>query len=238
MKARTLAALAFVVSRLAYRIALGVSFDSSPAHYFLQILDPFYLEHDLARSVLSLHHQAPLFNLAIGLALKCFGREAWVALDLMFIALGLWATVSLADLFERLGLSRAAAATGAALFACSPVTVLYESWLFYSHLVSAVAIIAAAALVRFVAEPRLSRGAVFFGMLAVIGLTRSTFGPLWFLLVVVALLWLAPVPRRLIAKAAAIPLLVLLLHAAKTPLYVGVGYGDAMLWPNLAKKIF
>jgi hypothetical protein len=36
----------------------------------------------------------------------------------------------------------------------------------------------------------------------------------------------------------AFPLLILLVHAAKTPLYVGVGYGDAMLWPNLAKKVY
>ncbi len=238
MSARWLAALAFVASRLVYRIFFGVSFDTSPAHYFLQLLDPWFLQHDLLRSVLSLHHQAPLLNLALGLSLKCFGDSAYLALDVAFIALGLWAAISLADVLERLGVKPVMAAIAAALFACSPTTVIYESWLFYSHVVASLLIISAAALARWVIAPSPRRGIVFFALLAAIGLTRSTFGPLWFLVVTGALLLLAPVPRRAIAKAMALPLFVLLLHAAKTPLYVGVGYGDAMLWPNLAKKVF
>ena len=123
MNPRVVAAIAFVVSRLIYRVVFEVRLDSSPVHYFLQFLDPWYLEHDLARSVLSLHHQAPLLNLALGVALKCFGRHAYVALDVGFIALGLWGTVSLADVFTRLGLKPIVAALGAGLLACSPTTV-------------------------------------------------------------------------------------------------------------------
>jgi hypothetical protein len=238
MSARWLVAVAFVASRLIYRVFFGVSLDKSPAHYFLQLLDPRFLEADLLRSVLSLHHQAPLLNLALGLSLKCFGEHAYVALDVAFIALGLWAAVSLADVLERLGLKPLVAAVAAALFACSPTTAIYESWLFYSHLVAALLIIASAALMRWVEAPSTCRGAVFFGLLAAVGLTRSTFGPLWFCAVAAALFWIAPVPRRAIARAMALPLLILLLHTAKTPLYVGVGYGDAMLWPNLAKKVY
>lgn len=238
MNPRWGAAIFYVSSRLIVRAFFGVALDTSPAHYFLQLLDPWFLEHDLWRSVLSLHHQAPLLSLALGVALKCFGSYGYFALDVGFLALGLVATVALADVLERLGLKPLTAALGAAAFACWPTTILYESWLFYSHVVASLMIIASAALVRWVEAPTLLRGVSFFGLLATIGLTRSTFGPLWYCAVAGALLWLAPISRRTIAKAMALPLLLLLLHAAKTPLYVGVGYGDAMLWPNLAKKVY
>ena len=54
----------FVVSRLLYRVAFGVRLDVSPVRYFIQYVDPWFVEHDFVRSILHLHHQAPLQNLA------------------------------------------------------------------------------------------------------------------------------------------------------------------------------
>ncbi len=236
--AQGLAALAFLLSRLFYRSVLDVGLDMSPLHYFLQFLDPVYLERDLFRSVMSLHHQAPLLNLLVGVALKLFGRGAFVALDVGFLALGLGATVALADVLRQLGVGRWLAACAAVVWAISPVVVLYEAWLFYPHVVASLLLVAAALLVRYVEHGTRALGFAFFASLALVGLTRSTYGPLWLAVVTGALLWLAPRPRKELLVACAGPLLVMMLLAVKTPLYVGRGYGEAMLWPNLAKKIF
>ncbi|NUP13600.1 MAG: hypothetical protein HOW73_46790 [Polyangiaceae bacterium] len=238
MKPHALVGAAFVVSRFIYRGLFGIRLDASPVYWFLQFLDPYFLETDLARSVLSLHHQAPLLNLLVGLCLKLFGSWAFVAVDVVFIALGLAAAIAMVDALLALGVSPRASTAAAAFYACTPVTVLYESWLFYPHVVTSLLIVAASLLLRFVRRRTIASGAAFFGVLAAVGLVRSTYGPLWFCVVAGALLALGPLPRKTILKAAAVPLVVLLLHSAKTPLYVGHGYGDAMLWPNLARKIY
>lgn len=237
MRSATLVGLAFVASRLIYRGFVGISLDASPVFYFLQFLDPYFLETDLTRSVLALHHQAPLLNLLVGLCLKLFGGYAFVAVDVVFIALGLGAALSMANVIERLSGSRRTAVIGASLYACAPVTVLYESWLFYPHVVAALLLIASNQLLCFVETRSPRRGVAFFAVLALVGLVRSTYGPLWLCAVLGALLVAAPVPRWTLMKAASLPLALLFLHGIKTPLYVGHGYGDAMLWPNLAKKV-
>lgn len=229
---------AFLISRAIYRGALGVELDASPVHYFLQWLDPHYLETDLARSVLSLHHQAPLLNLLLGVCLKLFGRDAYVAMDVVFLSLGLAAALSMRAILVRLGVGARLALFATCLYACSPVTVLYESWLFYPHVVASLLVIAGHALLRFVDLGTVRAGAAFFALLATVALVRSTFGPLYVGVVAIALAALRVAPARVVAKACAAPMLVLALHAAKTPLYVGHGYGDALVWPNLAKKIY
>lgn len=229
---------AFFVSRAVYRGVLEVSLDASPVHYFLQWLDPHYLEKDLARSVLSLHHQAPLLNLLLGVCLKLFGRDAYVAMDVVFLSLGLASALSMRAVLERLGVGARVAVVATCLYACSPVTVLYEAWLFYPHVVASLVVIASHALLRFVDRRTVRAGAAFFALLATVALVRSTFGPLYVAAIAAALAALRVASARTIGKALALPMLVLALHAAKTPLYVGHGYGDALVWPNLAKKIY
>ncbi|MFO0549553.1 MAG: hypothetical protein U0271_14265 [Polyangiaceae bacterium] len=235
---RTVAAIGFVLSRVLYRVLGGFKLDPSPLYYFLQFLDPSYLETDLTRSVLSLHHQGPLLNLLVGLSLKLFGRGAFVALDFVFLALGLGAAIATADVVARLTSRPVLAALGAISWSASPITVLYESWLFYPHVVASLAVIGAALLLRFVRERTVASGVWFFSVLALIGLTRSTYGALWVGAVAVLLALVRALPPKTLAKAAAIPVLVLALNAAKTKAYTGHGYGDAMLWPNLSRKVF
>lgn len=43
---RACAAAAFFLSRLVYRLVVGVELDASPVYYFLQFLDPHYLQTD------------------------------------------------------------------------------------------------------------------------------------------------------------------------------------------------
>jgi hypothetical protein len=79
---------------------------------------------------------------------------------------------------------------------------------------------------------------MFFGALALVALTRSTYGPIWIVAIGAALLWLRPFDRKAILKTAAIPLALVLLHSVKTPLLLDASLGDALLWPNLAKKVW
>jgi hypothetical protein len=56
----TTVVLVFLASRLVYRTVYGIRFDAIPVFSFIQYIDPWFVEHDFLRSLLHLHHQAPL----------------------------------------------------------------------------------------------------------------------------------------------------------------------------------
>ncbi len=246
--------VAFLASRLVYRVKFGVKFDETPVFYFLQYVDPSLLEADLLGTILHLHHQAPLQNLLVGVALKVFeAPTAFVALDGLYLALGLGTGLGILHAIRRLGGGGALGAVAASLYVASPVTVLYESWLFYHMPVTFLLVTALLALLRYYRSGTLRAGLLFFGLLATVALTRSTYGTLWMGAVAVALAvrpppaparagaerprWLTS-PRRILLGAVALPMLLVVGNAQKTKLLTGHSYGEALLWGNLAMKIY
>ena len=237
-------AVSFVVSRWVYR-ALGVRFDFSPVYYYIQYLDPWFFEHDFARSLLYLHHQAPLLNLLVGVAWRIFGPTwAFSVLEALYVALGLGVVVGILRAMLRLGARPTIAAVLVSLYAAAPSTVINESWLFYHPPVTLCLTLSLLALLRFQSDHTLRSGVLFFSLLAVAALFRSILGPS-FVLAIVALLLLRPplaanrrAWRLTVGKAAVVPLLVLALNSAKSSLLMGVGYGEGAFWGNIATRTF
>ncbi len=236
--------VAFAASRILYWLVFDVRFDVSPTRYFIQYIGQWFVEHDFLRSLLHLSQQPPLQNLLTGMCLRIFGAPlAFRVLHAAYIALGLTTALSMLHAMLRLGVLRAIAVGSAALYAVSPVTVIYENWLFYHVPVVALHLLTLVALLRYYRRGTLGSGLSCFGLFATSALFYALFGPV--LLVVIALALLIRPPRtadrrssphaRLLA-ALAIPLCVLLADKARTRFFVGHSQGDAFLWVNLTVK--
>jgi hypothetical protein len=239
-------ALVFLASRLVYRVGLGVRFDWSPATYFIQFVDPWFLRHDLLRSILYLHHQAPLQNLLVGIPLRFLDdASAFAVVDFIYVAIGLATALGLVEAMLGLGAGPVWATLVSALYTVSPTTVTYENWLLYHAPVACALVWALVALLRFHRAPSFGSASAFFGALTVAALLRSTIN-VTYVAAMVALSWWWPpfhpsgarAARQLVLRAAAGPLLVVALVAVKPTLLLGYGYGEALLWGNLSKKIW
>ena len=133
-------ALAFVASRWLYCL-LGVRFDKTILYYAEQFLDVNLLQERLIESIFYLHCQPPLFNLFLGSILKAFSEHLDTVFHLAYFGFGLLMAVSLVALMNRLGLPRLLSTILTVIFVASPVTVLYENWLFYVYPVASVSFV-------------------------------------------------------------------------------------------------
>jgi hypothetical protein len=236
--------LAFTIARGVYRTVFGIQFDPSPVSFYVQYIDPWFIEHDFARSLLYLHHQAPLQNLLVGLPLRLFTASwAYLALEILYVVLGLAIVLGVLHVMLRLGVRPAVAVITSSLYAISPTTALYENWLFYHVPVTFCLGLSLVFLLRFYRLGTHRAGFWFFAAIAMAALFRSTLGPL-FLAAIVALVMLRPPTtprggsgRKMVLRAAAIPFIVLLLNSCKPSLLLGYGYGEVMFWGNLSQKI-
>lgn len=233
----------FAISRVVYRVVLGVRFDASPPDYFVQYLDPWFAEHDFARSVLYLHHQAPLQILIVQGCIKLLGTaRATVLLQVLYLAFGVSLPLALLRVFRSLGAPILLAVLAVTLFMTAPSYLLYENWLFYPLPTASLVTFALLALLRYYRYGTFGAALAFFSLLGAVGLLRSTFGSL-FLCAAAGLLLLRPPyapwgsARRTILKAVALPLLIVMLNTAKTSWLTGHSYGSALLWQNLCVKI-
>jgi hypothetical protein len=229
---------AFVSTRLVARAVFGLRFDAATLGYW-QVLDPAILRDDLLRGVLYLHGQPPLYNLALGLALKLLPGAAFATvLSAVFLVLGYLGLEGMRALLVALGTPRPAALAVALLQTLSTTWICYESWLFYTM---AVAVLATWAAVFFARAARGSAGAAVAFAAAVTALSwlRSTYHPAW---VAVSLALLMVVVRgqsrgvRVAARRSALLALVLTLAVpAKNLLLVGSFSSSSWLGMSLAR---
>lgn len=225
----------FIVSRLVYAL-LGVRFITGDLQAW-QFLDPALLRHDLLRSLFYVHSQPPLFNLFTGVGLQLFGSASSSVFQALFVTLGLVFCLTHFYLMVRLGVSRRVAFVIAAWFSLSPSVVLYENWFFYTFPLAVLLLLAALALLDFV-QRQGGRGALlFFGLLAVICLTQSTFHPLLLPLTLAVLMWRLPDLRGRLLRSAALPVAFVLLVAVKNvALFGNFGY-SSWLGMSLARVV-
>lgn len=221
---------AFAASRAIF-FAVGIRFDTARAGVMWQLLDPALLRDRLGESLLYLHAQPPLYNLAVGLASANVGA----IMHAVHLALGLALALSLGALARRLGLSERASALVAVGFSVSPAAVLYENLLFYTAAEPALLVSAALFLHRFAASRRARDAAAFFALLGALVLLRSVFH-LAFLALVTALLALAAGSlRRRVLLAAAPALVVTSLWYAKNLALFGTFSASSWVGMNLAR---
>jgi hypothetical protein len=196
-----------VLSRVLYR-ALGVRFSADPVSYYIQFLDPELLRHDLLRSLFYMRDQPPGFNGFVGVVLKLFPVHYAEAFGVLYFLFGILFGVALYLLMTRLGVRPWLAALVTVLFVDSPITMLYENWLFYTFPLASMLCTSALFLHRWLDGRRFADALVFFSLLGTLVLWRNLFHPLWMLAVVVALLAFERAHRRQLALAAVGPVLV------------------------------
>jgi hypothetical protein len=214
-----LLALVFALSRAVY-LALGVRPDTTPIGLYLQYIDPVLLRNHLWQSLLYLREQPPGFNLYLGLVLKSPVHPEAIFL-VIHLLMGLALAFSLLAVMMRLGVAGWLAFLLAALFTASPITVLYENWIFYEYPVMVSLIVAAWALERYIRAARFRDALIFFLSLAVVASVRGVFHLSWFLLLAAALLWITRDHWRRGLCAAAVPALLLLAFYAKNYVMFG-----------------
>ena len=157
----------FAASRIAY-FAAGVRFNTAPLTSAIQLLPEHLLQHDLVRSLWYLHSQPPGFNVFVGILLHVPGGRAWV-FGSVYLAMGLALVCTMFALMVELGTPDRFAVLAAAAFVVSPITVLYENWLFYSYPVALMLCGTALCFARFARTQRIAYAVGFGSLLSLLG---------------------------------------------------------------------
>jgi hypothetical protein len=198
----------FVFSRGLF-YAAGASFDTAPLYSFIQYIDPVLLRTRLFESLFYLHSQPPLFNLFLGILLKCVPHHFVAAANGIYLLLGQAMMFALFFLMVRLGVRPLIAFAGTAIFMVSPAVLLYENVLFYEYPAAVLMLWAGLWLHRFAETRRAFEGHMFFVTLALLGLLKSVFHLSWFMLIGAGVWAALKLPWRRMIAIAGIPLVIL-----------------------------
>lgn len=222
--------LIFAVSRLAY-YAAGVRFDARPLSTYFQFLDLDLLQNRLLESLYYLHMQPPGFNLVAGVLVKLFPHSYEVALNALYVLLGLTTALALLKLMAVFGVAERTAVIVTGLFIASPGLVLFENLLIYEFVSLAQLLVAAVLLYGWLSTRRTSYALAFhFSMLGLM-LVRNSFMLPYYLLIAGCLWWFQPEVRRITLAAACLPVAVMVaLHFKNWMLF---GQFTASTWAGL-----
>ena len=212
----------FVGFRLWFAHA-GGSYIASPLDSAKQFLDPALLQHDLLSSLWYLHSQPPLFNLFLGLVLKTASIPA-VLYELCFRISGLLIPLCMYATLALLGANRIAAFLVTLFFMLNPSLILYESLLYYTHVEGVLIIAAVFFLARWALREKKFDLVVFWLLLVCLGLTRSLFHPLFFVMLAVLMsifLWRQNMPMRSFALTGVLVMLPLAAWCLKNLIIFG-----------------
>lgn len=226
----------FFGGRAYYRLFYGARFDASPLGHFLQLMDKELLRDDLLRTCFYLHHQAPVLNFLAGLALKIAPQRYDEVLDITFFVGAFVLTLALFKSLKCLGVRPWLAAAATSVYTIAPPVAFYELWLMYHHLVTVFLVLSVAALLRFLRKETLGSGILYFSSIALVILTRATYGLVFMGALAGVLLWYRPVARKLVLKAAAGPMLFVALYTIKPQIQTHHSLGHALVGPNLVMK--
>jgi hypothetical protein len=210
----------FLVSRCAY-YWMGVRFDAGTLPFYWQIIDPALLRDALWQSLLYSRTQPPGFNFYIGAMMHLFPRHSVAAFQATSLGLGLVLTVCLFLLLDRLRVNRPLALLITIICVVSPVTVLYENWLFYEYPIAVLFCVSALFLHRYAGSRRTIDGIVLFSSLALLGLLRVFYNVVWFGMMAGLIAYALPRSRRRTVLCAAGPGAVLALISLKSLILFG-----------------
>jgi len=207
-------ACCFLASRIVLHL-VGIRFDASPLFTFWQFLDVPLLQHRLLESVWYLHSQPPLFNLFLGSVLKLSSLHAPTIFHGIYIGLGLLQTLLLFSLLKKFGTSEKLSFWIALAFAISPVSIVFENWLFYDFPLATLFLVMAFCLYQFFELKQARYAVAFFTAMLCVVLMRSLFHAVWVVAITSMVFYFAKDQRRLLLRCAAIPLLLILSFYAK-----------------------
>ena len=177
----------FIASRLIFSF-MGGAFIAKPLSFAMQYLDPVLLKNDLLQSLFYLHSQPPLFNLMLGLILKMSQVPA-LSYSILFKTAGALVPLALYGTLSAIGVKRLTALLVTIVFMLNPTLILYENLLYYSYIETFYIALAIFSLTCWGRERKNSSLALFWTFLLCLGLTRSVFHPVFFLLTGAVITW-------------------------------------------------
>lgn len=216
-----LLSVVYILSRVLL-FAIGIRFETYPLSAYWQHIDPPLLRERLAESLFYLHSQPPLFNLFLGLVQKVSADHTAWTLAALYKLMGLGITLLMYLLMTRLGVGRRVAVVLTLVFIVSPASIHYENLPTYTFVVVALLCAAAVLLHRFCDQGRMRDAVGTFTVLAVLVLTRSLFQLAWLVGVVLLVAIVGPPSRRrIVARAAVLPLLLVSVLYLKNAMLFG-----------------
>lgn len=233
----TAVAVCFLLSRLvAYQ--QGIHFETLPFDRYWQYIGVPLLRDHLWECVFYLHSQPPLFNLFLGTVVALAPLHTTAALAVLYKLMGLLISVAVYALMRRLGIGIYLAVIATVAFIVSPPVLYFENYLFYEYPTMLLLCAAAVALHRFLAHGQGRAGAIAFGLMAGVVLTRSLFQVVWLILVVATVAVLCcSATRRKIWAAAAVPIAVVLALYAKNFILFGTFTSSSWFGMNLMSVV-
>ena len=207
-------AIVFIASRL-LAFAIGLRYASGEAAHSWQLLDLNILHDHLLRGIFYLHAQPPLFNTLFGVAEKLSGSHFGDILFALQLCLGLGAAIAVYLTLTQLNVAATVTISTVLLLVLNPAAILYEFDPLYTELVYALHCFIALAAVCYIR--RQSRTALWgmAGLAVSLTLLRSSYQPIWLVLLVAVLYWGLPGSRRRIVTAGVAGLLLTLIWPTK-----------------------
>jgi hypothetical protein len=199
---------AFLLSRSIYYWR-GLRIDTGPLQTFWQIIDPALLRDHPWQSLIYSRLQMPGFNSYLALVMWAFPRHSVMIYQLTFFFLGLSLAVCLFLLLDRLRVSRPISVLLVIVSVISPVTALYENWLFYEYPIAVLFCTSALFLNRYAKTGYRTDGILFFTSLLGLALLRVIYHLFWFWIIVAITIYVLPKWRRRTAMCAIVPGVVL-----------------------------
>lgn len=212
---------AFILSRSVYYWR-GLRIYTGTLLNFWQIIDPVLLRDHPWQSLLYCRTQMPGFNSYLAFAMWAFPRHSVTVYQITFLLMGLGLAICLFVLLNRLHVSRPISVFLVVVSVVSPVTALYENWLFYEYPIAVLFCSSALFLNRYAKSGRRTDGILFFTSLLGLALLRVIYHLLWFWTIVAITIYVLPKWRRRTAICAIVPGVVLSLIYLKSVVLFGV----------------
>ena len=224
--------LSFVVSR-ALAWACGLRYSTEHMDSMMHFIDSELLRSRPLESLFYLHSQPPLFHAFEALVLQL--PPAWQGplLHGSFLALSLTAGLMLLSIGQRLGLPARLAFAIALAFVLLPGVLIYENYFFFTLPLIFCSILACWLLLRALQG---KSWMPFFMALALLCLLKAVFHPVFFGLVLLAIVFYARGRRRQILLAAIPGLVLTLAWPSKNLLVFGRFESSSWLGFGLARK--
>jgi hypothetical protein len=124
------------------------------------------------------------------------------------------------------------------LMTVAPATIVFENWLFYEYPTAVLLVLSALVLAGFVRTRSFWSGFWFFMLLAAVIWTRSVFQIVWFLLALALVLVALRDHRKVVLRAAVVPLLLVVALYAKNIAVFGLPNTSSWFGMNLARMVF
>jgi hypothetical protein len=177
----------FIASRFIFSF-MGGAFIAKPLTFAMQYLDPVLLRDDLLQSLFYLHSQPPLFNLMLGLMLKLSPVSA-LSYSILFKTAGALIPLACYGILSAIGVRRLLAVLVTIVFMLNPTLILYENLLYYSYSETFFIALSLFFLSRWGRDQKLLDLSLFWAFLLCLGLTRSVFHPVFFLVAGAVVTW-------------------------------------------------